>query len=226
MGKKYDITGAYERVRSRKDTLPTIREVAKEAGAKVVYVRKVLNWNGLPFECIKDAGPSAEARLRMRKEKDAQFRQKYEALTQQLGRCPTRGEMNAAVGYMASSTQGGKVARRLELELMSTQIAQEAARGEPMEKTQTPAQYDFGHAPKIDMTKIFAIRESEETVEGVEAGRIAGEAHAASERMMIICPVCGRKKLIAPRRHPWYLRNKLGQPVFVCSAPCTGQIMT
>lgn len=50
----------------------------------------------------------------------------------------------------------------------------------------------------------------------------AGEANAVTDRIFLTCPVCGRRALIAPRMHPFWLRNRAGEVIFVCRAACAG----
>ena len=50
-----------------------------------------------------------------------------------------------------------------------------------------------------------------------------GDGYAAGDRLMITCPVCGRKKLIAPRMHPYWLRDRAGRVRFVCGETCTAE---
>ena len=40
---------------------------------------------------------------------------------------------------------------------------------------------------------------------------------------MITCPICGQKAWIAPRMHPYWLRDREGRVHFVDREPCTGE---
>lgn len=223
MNKKYDIKGAYDRVCRLKGSLPTVREVAQESGAKVGHVRKVLNWNGMPFEHIKDPGPSAEAKKKMREKNDAIFREKHAQLTQRLGRYPTRSEMNRAIGYAGSSTQAGRVAQRLHLPMSHPAGLKDGKMNEKGVLQTREHVNAFTIEQKVDKSRIMQIREGNELGEGQEANGIPGDQYAPSDRILLTCPVCSEKKMIAPRMHPFWLRNAKGQAVFVCSRPCTGQ---
>lgn len=50
----------------------------------------------------------------------------------------------------------------------------------------------------------------------------AGEGYAPNARIMIVCPVCGRRAWIAPVMHPYWLRDRAGQIHFVCGQACHG----
>lgn len=50
-----------------------------------------------------------------------------------------------------------------------------------------------------------------------------GEEHFVADRMILTCPVCGSKTLIAPRMHPYWLRDAEGNAIFVCRPNCMGR---
>ena len=232
MSKSYGIVPAYHRIQERKrGALPTTREIAQETGASVSYVSMVLRENRLDYTRISDQGPALAAKRRAREEKDAEFARKYAQLMQRYGRCPTRTEMNRAMGYAGDSRHGRTVAERLGLELERWQHGKP-----PADKKQTSgpapakavippvdAAHDFGHRATPNMVRILEIKRSGDRTADGTAGLRAGERYAVTDRSMILCPVCGSQKLIAPRMHPFWLRNRADEVIFVCSRGCTGQ---
>ena len=50
-----------------------------------------------------------------------------------------------------------------------------------------------------------------------------GDGYAPGDRSMITCPICGQKAWIAPRMHPYWLRDREGRVHFVDREPCTGE---
>lgn len=154
-----------------------------------------------------------------------EFRKKHEELTRRLGRCPTRTEMCAAMGWNLYSSHCYKAAKRLGLELRAERKARE--KGEvPAAPGAASPDYDFGHRAAPSMQRIMEIREGTGIGEGKGWGHSPAEGYGVTDRKMIVCPVCGTRKLIAPRMHPFWLRDKQGKVVFVCSRGCTGQAMT
>lgn len=225
---KYGIIEIYhELVKKRNGELPTTREIADLSGAVIGYVRKALEREGLPYHKFIGNTAATAAHRRKRDEKDKIFREKHAELTHTAGRYPTRIEMNIAVGYERNSSSSGDVARRLGLEL--TPIRQKPEKAEVTVRQEKPAippvdaAHDFGHRAAPNMTRILEIRNGDTYGEGKGWGHIAGEEHAPTDRVMITCPVCGARRIISPRMHPFWLRNRLGKVVFVDSRACTGQ---
>lgn len=171
-------------------------------------------------------------------DKETEFREKHESLARRLGRYPTRMEMCGAMGWNLCSSHAYRMAKRLGLRLTLQRHRPEWSsvssftREEPASPAAKPAippvdvVHDFGHRAAPNMMRIYEIRNGDLLGEGKGWGHIAGEEYAPTDRLMITCPVCGARRIISPRMHPFWLRNRLGKVVFVDSRPCTGQTMT
>lgn len=241
---KYGIIEIYhELVEKKGGQLPMAREISGLTGAPVPYIRGVLNRAKLPFSKIVGNGPAVEANIRKREERDEAFREKHASMTRSAGRYPTRIEMNLELGYERNSMQSAEIAKRLGLPLtlqrhrpewasVSSYVKEaptppDAKPAAPDAKPAIPpvdVVHDFGHRAAPNMMRIYEIRNGDLLGEGKGWGHIAGEEYAPTERVMITCPVCGACRIISPRMHPFWLRNRLGKVVFVDSRACTGQV--
>ena len=168
-------------------------------------------------------------------EREAKFREKHEMLMRRFGRYPTRSEMCGAMGWNLRSSHCYRLAKQLGLEL-KVERKKKAAGPEPEPVQKTPAQIakekreqnvqTFANRSTPNMLRIMEIRNGDAYGEGKGWGHSPAEGYGVMDRKMITCPVCFTRKMIAPRMHPFWLRNKLGKVVFVCSRACTGQHMT
>ena len=225
--KHYPIIQVYhDLVKERGGALPTTREIADLSGAVVGYVRKALEREGLPYHKQSSNTAALAANLRKRAEKDAIFREKHASMTRSAGRYPTRVEMNMAMGYQKGSSMGGEIARRLGLALTAERKRKEKPPEKKVELPPVVPERDFGHRATPSMLRIMEIREGTGLGEGKGWGHSPSEGYGVTDRKMITCPVCGARRLIAPRMHPFWLRDKQGKVVFVCSRGCTGQTAT
>ncbi|MBR5302942.1 MAG: hypothetical protein IKU38_08915 [Clostridia bacterium] len=230
----YPITDAYHALVSEKGgALPTSREVADRSGASVSYARKALERKSLPYNKQTGNQAAAKAVSHKREQRDIINRQIFEDLIRQLGRPPTRSEMNEAAGRKKNDTWGSDVARRLGLVYTDPRrsegkaaMAGKKLRPDGEEYGKASQEYDFGHQASPSMRRIMEIRESTGMGEGKGWGHSPSEGYEVKDRKMTTCPVCGTRKLIAPRMHPFWLRDKQGKVIFVCSRGCTGQAMT
>jgi len=236
---KYGIIEIYhELVEKKGGQLPMAREISGLTGAPVPYIRGVLNRAKLPFSKIVGNGPAVEANIRKREERDDAFRVKHASMTRSAGRYPTRIEMNLELGYERNSMQSAEIAKRLGLPLTPQRHRPEWASVNGCkreEQSPSPAKaaippvdavHDFGHRASPNMMRIYEIREGTGLGEGKGWGHSPSEGYGVTDRKMIVCPVCGSRRLIAPRMHPFWLRDKQGKVVFVCSRGCTGQTAT
>lgn len=232
--KTYPIADAYHAlVSERGGALPTSREVADRSGASVSYARKALERENLPYNKQTGNQAAAKAVSHKREQRDVINRQIFEDLKRQLGRPPTRSEMNEAAGRKKNDTWGSDVAKRLGLVYTDPRRSEGKAamegkklRPDGEEYGKASQGYDFGHQASPGMMRIMEIRNGDAYGEGKGWGHSPAEGYGVMDRKMITCPVCFTRKMIAPRMHPFWLRNRLGKVVFVCSRACTGQHMT
>ena len=47
-----------------------------------------------------------------------------------------------------------------------------------------------------------------------------GDGYGPSERIFTTCAICGEKIFIAPRMHPWWVRNREGAVLWICGPKC------
>lgn len=200
-------------VRTSGGALPTSADIAKATGLSAKYARLLLNELGLDFQHRKAGG----AWRGESDERDERIRRHYEAISRSAGRPPTAQELNVALGYRRGSSVAIGASRRLGLELTPLRRVKDAPKKEPVQPM-PPGPVEIPSRAKI----FDLLRSSERTGDGT-AGLRAGERHAVTDRTMILCPVCGSQKLIAPRMHPFWLRNRADEVIFVCSRGCTGQ---
>lgn len=93
-------------------------------------------------------------------------------------------------------------------------------------KTPTPwraPMLEFDEFRLPAMTRILEIKKSGDPSARPERMAYAGEGSRAEDRTFIVCPVCGVRTLIAPRMHPFWLRNRAGEVIFVDKEACTGR---
>lgn len=227
MDKGYNIVTVYHRlVQEQGGKLPFARELSEITGAPVRTVRACLKRNDLPYAHIADPGfanrASCEANHKRTGEKEKKFREQHAILTRSLGRYPTRIEMNAVMGYKPGSYSSADMANRLGLELQRLRRRSDEA---PViiVKKESPHEREFNRQPMPNMARVYEIRSSGEARLCPARLQRAGEAYDAQDRIMLTCPVCGAQALIAPRMHPFFLRNLSGEVIFVDSRACTGQ---
>lgn len=220
---KFDIEGAYARALREKDgALPTLQEVAALCGASVQMARYHLRHMGLAYERMTLQEIGSISGRRMRSEAEDRFVKAYEAFLERHGRAPTVVEMNLALGLSITSWHASKVAKRLGMELSRKRRKREKPEVRVIAPPNPEFRFGSGTPPRMD--KLLAIKDGTECAPGDGWAHRPGEAYAADERIMITCPVCGVRRLIAPRMHPYWIRNKAGAVVFVCREACTGRV--
>ena len=166
-------------------------------------------------------------------DKETEFQEKHESLTRRLGRYPTRAEISGAMGWNLCSSHAYSMAKRLGLELTPLRRGREKAEViVRRQETQSPSpakaaqESDFIRRPIPNMARVYELRGSGEARLCPAQLQRAGEEYGIHDRIMLTCPVCGAQALIAPRMHPFYLRNLSGEVIFVDSRACTGQVVT
>lgn len=242
---KFDIEGAYARaLRAKGGELPTVREVARRIGAAVETSRYWLNKLGLAY---KRKTPSEAAKISAesrRGQAEDRIRSCHEDLMARSGRPPTIEEMNLALGLVITSGHVSRAAKRLGLPLTRKRGRMEGRRKieiidewercsnerkqvelwvEAARLPRKNPEIQFGHRAVPSMTRILEITGGDEAGEGEGWAHRPGEGYAVADRIVLTCPVCGSRRLIAPRMHPYWLRNKAGKAVFVCREACTGR---
>lgn len=220
---KFDIMGAYEKaMHSKNGALPNIVEVAALSGASVETVRYHLRHMGLAYERMTQQESGSISARRMHAEAEERFVSAYESFLARNGRAPTTMEMNLALGLRITSSHVSKVAKRLGMEL--TRKRQKREKPEVRVITPPNLEFRFGSGTSPRMDKLLAIKNGTECAPGDGWAHRPGEAYAADDRIMITCPVCGARRMIAPRMHPYWIRNKSGAVIFVCRDACTGRV--
>lgn len=220
---KFDIEGAYARaLREKGGALPTLQEVAALCGASVETTRYHLKHMGLAYERMTQQEIGSISGMRMRAEAEERFVKAYEAFLARHGRAPAPSELNLALGLALGSSHVSKVAKRLGMELSRKRRKRE----KPEVRVIAPPnpEFRFGSGTSLHMDKLLAIRDGTDCAPGEGWEHRPGEAFAATDRIMITCPVCGVRRLIAPRMHPFWIRNKSGAVIFVCRDACTGRV--
>ena len=213
---------AYARYRKEHDDLPTIGQISKASGAGWNTAKKALSDAGLPWRHIR-----TKEREDMKKKRMAtaeKLIQAHAELTEKLGRLPYQFELADAAGMSSGGYFGRfvyglglKFSRRGTVE-REKQLDKEAAR-QPHDET--PGFNQMRATPRME--KIFEIRRSGDSALRPEKLQRAGELYEMQDRIFITCPVCGARRLISPRMHPWWLRNAAGEAIFVCRDACTGR---
>ena len=220
---KFDIRGAYERaLREKGGALPNIVEVAALSGASVETTRYHLRHMGLAYERMTQQESGSISARRMHEEAEERFVSAYESFLARNGRVPTTMEMNLALGLRITSSHVSKVAKRLGMELSRKRRKREKPEVRVIAPPNPEFRFGSGTSPRMD--KVLAIKDGTECAPEEGWAHRPGEAYAADERIMITCPVCGVRKLIAPRMHPYWIRNKAGAVIFVCRDACTGRV--
>lgn len=222
-GSKFDIRGAYERaLREKGGALPNIVEVAELCGASVQTARYHLKHMGLNYERMTQQESGSISARRMHAEAEERFVGAYEAFLARHGRAPTVVEMNLALGLSITSWHASKVAKRLGMELSHKRRKREKPEVMVIAPPNTEFRFGSGTSPRMD--KVLAIKDGTECAPGEGWEHRPGEAFAVTDRVMMTCPVCGVRRLIAPRMHPYWIRNKAGSVIFVCRDACTGRV--
>lgn len=220
---KFDIRGAYEQaLRSKNGALPNIVEVAALSGASVETTRYHLKHMGLDYERMTQQESGSISARRMHAEAEERFVSAYESFLARNGRAPTTMEMNLALGLRITSSHVSKVAKRLGMELSCKRRKREKPEVRVIAPPNPEFRFGSGTSPRMD--KVLAIKDGTECAPGDGWAHRPGEAYAADDRIMITCPVCGVRRLIAPRMHPYWIRNKSGAVIFVCRDACTGRV--
>lgn len=100
----------------------------------------------------------------------------------------------------------------------------------PGKKAHKPKKAEQHFTLRLDMESVYQLRRKVDAITymGDPAKRPKvlprpGDGYAPGARIMLTCPVCGRKKLIAPRMHAYWLRDREGRIHFVCGEVCTAQ---
>lgn len=220
---KFDVRGAYEQaLRSKNGELPNIVEVAALCGASVETTRYHLRQMGLAYERMTQQESGAISARRMRAEAEDRFVKAYEVFLAKHGRPPTTREMNLALDLTITSYHASKMASRLGLELSRKRRKREKPEVMVIAPPNTEFRFGSGTSPRMD--KVLAIKDGTECAPGEGWAHRPGEAFAVTDRVMMTCPVCGVRRLIAPRMHPYWIRNKAGAVIFVCRDACTGRV--
>lgn len=204
---------------------PLISEVARGAGISFGYATEVLNKNGRVCRTVPRG--KSEKRAESQRAKDEAFIRDYRMLAEHHGRPPTWTEIAAATGRCPG---GGMAAtlKRLGLEHTRRRFGRKKAEEaesavEPREAAPTPEQIFALYKAVPSIEKIMSIKGSGDPERRPEILPRAGETYGVQDRIWLDCPVCGRRRLISPRMHPWWLRNREGEAIFVCRDTCTGR---
>ncbi|MGN1006482.1 MAG: hypothetical protein ACI4O8_08205 [Aristaeellaceae bacterium] len=220
---KFDIRGAYEKaMHSKNGALPNIVEVAALSGASVETVRYHLRHMGLNYERMTQQESGSISARRMHAEAEERFVSAYEAFLARHGRAPSPSELNLALGLALNSSHVSKVAKRLGMELSRKRRKREKPEVRVIAPPNPEFRFGSGTSPRMD--KVLAIKDGTECAPEEGWAHRPGEAYTADDRIMITCPVCGARRMIAPRMHPYWIRNKAGAVIFVCRDACTGRV--
>ena len=211
-------------VRTHDGALPTSAEMVKATGMSrkmvTAYMRK------LELEYVRWGGSLEPARGK--EDYDARILRCYEDIKRSTGRPPTAHELNIALGYKRHSSAAHDIGRRMGLELtpIRKKTLEEIKKAPAVQAS--PGQEDvyvYGHRAAMAMSRILEIKRSGDPAARPACLALAGSQYGITDRVMIICPVCGVQKLIGPRMHPFYLRNQAGEAIFVDKEACTGRAL-
>ena len=220
---KFDVRGAYEQaLHSKNGALPNIVEVAALCGASVETTRYHLKQMGLAYTRMTQQEIGSISAKRMRAEAEDRFVKAYEAFLERHGRPPTIREMNLALDLTITSCHVSKVASRLGLELSRKRQKREKPEVRVIAPPEPEFRFGSGMSPLMD--KVLAIKDGTECAPGDGWAHRPGEGYHTDDRIMLTCPVCGARVLIAPRTHPYWIRNRAGAVIFVCRDACTGRV--
>ena len=213
---------AYRHWQMDHDGLPTVREIADAAGIDYNTARRAMQEAGQPFRLVR---PRERADMAQRRQATAErLMCEHARQTALLGRPPLLSELASAAG-MAQGSYYTRLVRGMGLEFSCRgDIARErklkeaeerCAKENPLASNQTRA--------TARLEKIYSLKSSGDPQTRPETLARAGEGYTAQDRVFITCPVCGMRRLIAPRMHPWWLRNAAGEAIMVCRSACTGR---
>lgn len=218
------VRAAHARLTKQMGRAPTPTELARAAGMThqtAAYRMKAL---GLA------RGQKKSLRI-----PDDQVKRAHEMLCSELGRAPTSTELareidlsDQATAYrmdalgLSRTRRSRSEAGRNGAEATNRIRKVRRARGEKMPsalKDETmEAMIRAEHERRM---RYWAVANSGAT-DGQEPKRLPmpGEGLSPWDRQMIRCPICGREVKIAPRMHPWYMRDAGGAVRFLCSEQC------
>lgn len=218
---QHRIRGIYEAFVAREGRLPTAAQIAEEAHVGVKYARECLRLEKCKCERSNNVNVEGARSLReqRREARDAAFRDRHASMTRMLGRYPTAVEMALAMDYKMPKT-ARTICARLSLPYTRERIRTEKKEAPKPKAEPVPFVIREREAPV--KTKIVDLRMSGDPGRRPEKIVQAGMGYGPQDRIFITCPVCGSRKLIAPRMHPHYLRNRAGELIWVCSGACTG----
>lgn len=205
--------------------LPTTAQVSALSGMSVRYCRDTLKAEKLPYDRFYNVTAAAEVRRRARDEKDIVFRKHYEEIVRRAGRYPYAKEMQEKMGYR-TTCMARTVSERLGLPLTRMRARREAepeALAEPIRRSEPVRPFGGISLPK--MNRILEIKASGDPAKRPARHVFAGEGYEITDRIMLTCPVCGARKLIAPRMHPFWLRNQENEVIFVDKEACSGRLV-
>lgn len=228
---RFDIRSAYARaMRAKGGALPTVRDVALLIGATADLTRYHLIHQGLPYARMTTSEAGRVSAGAASRQAEDRLLTQHAAFVAQNGRLPTRQELNMAMGMAPESRHVDRMAKRLGLELARARREhvkdKDVVGEEPRVRADAPtdAVFRFGGETSPRMDKILALQNGTDPGDGNGPAQRPGVAYASGDRIMITCPVCGMRKLIAPRMHPYWIRNKAGAVIFVCREACTGRV--
>lgn len=144
---------------------------------------------------------------------EREIRRMHDRLTKKLGRAPMCKEMCAASGMSDCWVRHKCAALGLALTPFK--------RG--MEPEKEPGGFLKVHCAGVDLRqRIAQIEAGGDAAARPDVLPRPGAGYAPGARIMIACAVCGRKVMICPRTHAFYLRDAAGDVHFTCSDVCAG----
>lgn len=209
-------------VRVNNGGLPTSAEMVKATGLPRNQVTALMRKMGLDY--VRRGGSFEPAKEK--EDYDARILRRYEDIKRSTGRSPTAHELNIALGYKRHSSAAHDIGKRLKLEL--TPICRktiEESRKASVAKAKPEQEDHFENKTVSAISRILEIKRSGDSAKRPVKLAPAGSEYGITDRVMIICPMCSRQKLISPRMHPFYLRNQAGEAIFVDSEACTGRAL-
>ena len=160
----------------------------------------------------------------------AAFIAAHEELCRTLGRPPTRPKLAEHAGISYSTCCGRVSSLKLAITRMTSAEAAACSMASRRERGTVRAPGHAGAADadvmELDMAEQSRRQRLRERMHEGDAGKRPerlvrpGEGQAAWVRETACCALCGRRFVLTPRTHPYWVRNAEGGVLWLCSETC------
>ena len=233
MSKRKQLHKTYDEFIRKHGRIPTGTEVAMLLNTTNNYACEMMRLEGLAYSSTGKAMPT-----------ETEIREAYNLMKEELGIPPRIDQIAQRLGMKEATVRlrlkvyglphthmsisevgrlGGQKSCASRAKRKTDQTKMRSVDKKVKQEEKKPI--DLGlEAERNLRQRIYKITHSGDETRRPQRLNSPGEGYAPTQRIMVVCEVCGRQVWIAPRMHPYWLRDYEGNIHWVCSDVCTGNM--